>query len=157
MRKTVLLTVSLPLFSAVSYAQDEMNMWPGVAPGSETWTQQETEYSDDGLKAIRNVVTPTLTIFRPEASAANRTAVIVAPGGGFRMLSFENEGTQVAQWLADRGYTAFVLDDDLALDFANLSIYKAWRKAGKSTELHIYEKGEHGFGMKNRDCSSTHG
>jgi acetyl esterase/lipase len=35
--------------------------------------------------------------------------VIVAPGGGFKMLSMDNEGWPVAQWLADHGVAAFVL------------------------------------------------
>jgi hypothetical protein len=35
--------------------------------------------------------------------------VIVAPGGGFRTLSMENEGWNVARALADKGVAAFVL------------------------------------------------
>ena len=35
--------------------------------------------------------------------------MIVAPGGGFRVLSYKNEGLRVAKWLADHGVTAFVL------------------------------------------------
>src|SRR5262249_33946488 len=36
-------------------------------------------------------------------------AIIVAPGGGMRFLSWEHEGTAVADWLSSRGVTAFVL------------------------------------------------
>jgi acetyl esterase/lipase len=35
--------------------------------------------------------------------------VIVAPGGGFHMLSIDNEGEAVAKWLNSQGVTAFVL------------------------------------------------
>ena len=35
--------------------------------------------------------------------------MIVAPGGAFHLLSIENEGEAVAQWLNQRGVTAFVL------------------------------------------------
>ena len=41
---------------------------------------------------VRNVTTATLTPFLPDAAKANGTAVIVAPGGGFRWLSINNEG-----------------------------------------------------------------
>ncbi|MEO5598421.1 MAG: alpha/beta hydrolase [Novosphingobium sp.] len=58
---------------------------------------------------IRNVTYPTLTMVAPAPGTANGTAVIVAPGGGFAMLSMQNEGWRVAQALADRGVTAFVL------------------------------------------------
>ncbi len=58
---------------------------------------------------LRNITYPTLTMVLPKAGTANGTAVIVAPGGGFQMLAMENEGWRVAQSLADRGITAFVL------------------------------------------------
>ena len=57
----------------------------------------------------RNVTQATLTPFLPTPDIATGTAVIVAPGGGFRTLSMENEGWDVARALADRGVAAFVL------------------------------------------------
>jgi acetyl esterase/lipase len=51
----------------------------------------------------------TLTVFRPQASNASHTAVIVAPGGGYMALTLNLEGRQVADWFAARGITAFVL------------------------------------------------
>jgi acetyl esterase/lipase len=82
-----------------------------VAPGSESWTQTESELSSDwdGHRIVRNVVRPTLTAFLPDRQKANGTAVIVCPGGGFRFLAWEVEGTQVAEWLRARGVAAFVL------------------------------------------------
>ncbi|MET0365841.1 MAG: alpha/beta hydrolase [Sphingobium sp.] len=61
-------------------------------------------------RAIRNVVNPTLTPFLPDPAKANGTAVIVAPGGGFRMLSIDAEGYDVARRLAAEGVAAFVLE-----------------------------------------------
>jgi len=60
-------------------------------------------------RAVRNVTVPTLTPFLPEAGKATGAAVIVAPGGGFMMLSMDHEGYKVAQQLKDRGIAAFVL------------------------------------------------
>ena len=57
----------------------------------------------------RNVTVATLTPFLPDPAKATGTAVIVAPGGGFRSLSMENEGWDVARALADKGVAAFVL------------------------------------------------
>jgi acetyl esterase/lipase len=86
-------------------------VWPGVAPGSESWTQTESELSSDwdGKKIVRNVVRPTLTAFLPDRPKANGTAMIVCPGGSFRFLAWEVEGTEVAEWLRARGVAAFVL------------------------------------------------
>ena len=85
-------------------------IWPGVAPGSEGWTQKEVESrGPDGRRMVRNVVTPALTAFLPDPATATGAAVVVCPGGGFRFLSWDSEGTEVAEWLQKRGVAAFVL------------------------------------------------
>jgi acetyl esterase/lipase len=81
-----------------------------MAPGSETWTQKEVQYvNEQKQQMVRNVVTPSLTAYLPDPAKATGTAVIVAPGGGFRFLSWQTEGTEVAEWLANHGVAAFVL------------------------------------------------
>jgi len=72
-------------------------------PASETWFRQW------GDPMARNITKATLTPFLPAKGKANGTAVIVAPGGGFRWLSLDNEGWEVAKALADKGIAAFVL------------------------------------------------
>ena len=93
--------------------QQVIPIWPGAAPGSETWTQKEETTTLPPMAAggplIRNVTQPTLTIFLPDPALANGTAVIVCPGGGFHFLSWESEGTEVAKWLGAHGIAAFVL------------------------------------------------
>jgi acetyl esterase/lipase len=85
-------------------------VWQGTAPGSENWTQNEIQYlNDQNQQMVRNVVTPTLTIYLPDHAKATGTAVIVAPGGGFRFLSWQTEGTEVADYLAGKGVTVFLL------------------------------------------------
>jgi len=85
-------------------------LWPGGAPGSESWTQKETlSAMQSGLKVIRNVSQPTLTAYLPDPQIATGTAVIVCPGGAFHFLAYEHEGVQVAVWLNSRGIAAFML------------------------------------------------
>jgi len=92
-----------------SYAQT-INLWPGVAPGSEKWAQTETSTSDTPIgKVITNVVTPTLTAFLPPKDKATGTGIIIAPGGACIALAIDLEANKVAQWLVDRGIAAFVL------------------------------------------------
>ena len=62
-----------------------------------------------GERIVRNVTSATLTPILPDPARATGAAVIVAPGGGFVMLSMDNEGYAVAHWLADHGVAAFVL------------------------------------------------
>ena len=85
-------------------------LWPGGAPGSESWTQKETiSAMQSGLKVIRNVSQPTLTAYLPDPQIATGTAVVVCPGGAFHFLAYEHEGTQVAAWFNSRGIAAFLL------------------------------------------------
>ena len=72
-------------------------------------TAHESWYRQYDRNFARNVTVATLTPFLPDPGKATGTAVIVAPGGGFRTLSMENEGTDVAKALATRGVAAFVL------------------------------------------------
>jgi len=78
----------------------------GSLPGA---TAPEAWHSQYGSVFARNVTVATLTPFLPDPAKATGTAVIVAPGGGFRTLSMENEGWDVARALAAQGVAAFVL------------------------------------------------
>jgi acetyl esterase/lipase len=78
----------------------------GVLPGAtaaETWHRQYQRVF------ARNVTQATLTPFLADPAKATGAAVIIAPGGGFRTLSMENEGWDVARALAAQGVSAFVL------------------------------------------------
>lgn len=96
--------------STTADAQQAIRLWPNGAPGSMGAMQPETTATKAPYGRItRNVSDPTLTVFAPDPKIATGTAVIVAPGGGFHMLSIENEGDGVAKWLNSLGITAFVL------------------------------------------------
>ncbi len=87
-----------------------INLWPGVAPGSEKWSYVEKDIPKGPFgPMIVNVVKPTLTAFLPERGKATGAAVIIAPGGAFVGLAIEQEGRDVARWLQARGVAAFVL------------------------------------------------
>lgn len=95
-------------------ADEVVPVYSGVAPGSEQWNWKEElsipPWGGRGGRLVRNVVQPTLTIFNPpNEKISTHTAVIIAPGGGFRWLSIDSEGYDVARALAARGVTALVL------------------------------------------------
>jgi acetyl esterase/lipase len=78
---------------------------------------------------------------RPEAGKANGTAVIIAPGGAFLSLAFDTEGMMVAQYLAQRGITSFVLkyrlDQTPADNGAFLQVVGARMRGGNPRRTHI--------------------
>ena len=93
----------------------------GALPGA---TARESWYRQYDRKFARNVSVATLTPFLPEPLKATGTAVIIAPGGGFRTLSMENEGSDVARALAARGVAAFVLKYRLNPTPADMSSFE---------------------------------
>ena len=63
----------------------------------------------DGTTWLTNVTKPTITVYRPSSATPTGTAVLVCPGGGYRILAYDKEGTEIAQWLNSLGVTAIVL------------------------------------------------
>src|SRR6478609_10172685 len=110
---------SLLVFTASAVAQDG-TIYPLEAPaepgaialctgGVENQPAKESWFRQWGEPMVHNVTTATLTPYLPDPAKANGTAVIVAPGGGFRWLSINNEGWKIAKALNERGIAAFVL------------------------------------------------
>jgi len=105
-----LVTILLFIESAASAQSQEIRLWPGKPPGSESWSVPESvTKSASGDRTISNVVDPTLTAFLPDAARATGAAIVVAPGGALRALGFDNEGVKAAEWLNSKGIAAFVL------------------------------------------------
>ena len=91
---------------AIPPQPDAIVLGTGPLPGA---TTPESWHSQYGSIFARNVTVATLTPFLPDPAKASGAAVIVAPGGGFRTLSMNNEGWDVAKALAGKGVAAFVL------------------------------------------------
>jgi acetyl esterase/lipase len=91
-------------------------VWPGKPPGTQNTGLKESmmPVPNTNLHLVRNVTEPTLTVFVPKSGNPSKTAVIIAPGGGFRVLAIDQEGYWVADWFAQHGITAFVLKYRLA-------------------------------------------
>jgi acetyl esterase/lipase len=141
LRSASAMFVFLLTFAAALSAQNKVViLWPNGAPGSEHWAQKEAEYMFGPRKEVRNVSKPSITLFLPPAVQATGTGVIVAPGGAFTHLAWENEGTKVGEWLQAHGMAAFVLkyrlvdtgtDEEYAK--AQAEILEAMRHPGQHT------------------------
>jgi acetyl esterase/lipase len=91
-----------------------IDVWPGKAPGEtkemgpEEFRPPQAKQKAD-VQRLTNVSKPTLTLFQPPADKRNGACVVVCPGGGYSILAWDLEGTEVAQWLNSVGVTALVL------------------------------------------------
>ncbi|MGB0578829.1 MAG: alpha/beta hydrolase, partial [Limisphaerales bacterium] len=95
-----------------------INLWSGVPPGDqgiklgpESDRFQEGDKLIAGRKIIKlaNVSQPQIAVYRPVPEKDTGAAVIVAPGGGYHILAYDLEGTEVAEWLNGIGVTGIVL------------------------------------------------
>jgi acetyl esterase/lipase len=106
---TFVLTLAVSSATGIAHAQT-VKVWPGVAPGSESWKQKEITIENTPVgTVIMDVVTPTLTAYLPDPGKATGTGVIIAPGGAFVALAITLEAVDAAKWLQQRGIAAFVL------------------------------------------------
>ena len=51
---------------------------------------------------------PTITVYQANQETANGCAVVICPGGGYNILAYDLEGTEIADWLNSLGVTAVV-------------------------------------------------
>ena len=78
----------------------EPGLWPGKIPGP---------VSSDP----KNV--PQCTAYAAPADKAIGCAVVICPGGGYSGRATNHEGTQIADWLNQRGITAFTRSPNAGL------------------------------------------
>ncbi len=109
--KSFLPIISMFFLASVNAQQKIIQLYKGVAPGSESWTWEEKENSQNifNKRVVYNVSHPSLTVFLPDSSVANGTSIIICPGGAWHFLDIENGGYDLARWLNKKGITAFVL------------------------------------------------
>jgi len=96
-RTILYLLIVLFTFFPMAFADEPRRelLWPNGAPGA---------------KGDKPEDKPTLTIFLPERSKANGTAVVICPGGGYGFLATDHEGKQIAEWLNSLGVAGFMLE-----------------------------------------------
>ncbi|MCU6499594.1 alpha/beta hydrolase [Rugamonas sp. A1-17] len=91
--------------------QTQVPIWPGAvpdaisAPKPESLAQRE---GHGGWLQASDVSQPTMTVYAPKGQNTG-VAVVVFPGGGFKVLAMDLEGTEICDWLTSRGITCVLL------------------------------------------------
>lgn len=114
----LVLAASVPAHGAAAgdnSSPEPIALWSGVAPGDkgdigpETHsTRHNPQLSPDDIDTLTNVTKPTITIYPPKDRNSG-AAVIVCPGGGYALLAYDLEGTEICRWLNSIGVTAVLL------------------------------------------------
>lgn len=100
---------------AQATAPIRLTLWPNAATLDGAAAEIDTTKATDGLIAGRRVIrltnisSPEIHVYLPPLDRRTGTAVIICPGGGFKILAMDLEGTEPAAWLNSVGITAVVL------------------------------------------------
>jgi acetyl esterase/lipase len=88
-------------------------LFPGGAPDAIPTAPETTVTSTNAkgkpITRVTNVSVPTMTVYHPAAALDQHVAVLVFPGGGFKFMAYDMEGSEVCQWLNSVGVTAVLL------------------------------------------------
>ena len=102
-----------------------MLLWPKGAPGA---------------LGVADEDKPSITVYLPAANPT-KTAVVIAPGGGYQHLSMVREGSDVAAWLNARGVAAFLLKYRLGTKYHNPIELGDAQRAIRMVRAHAAEYG----------------
>ncbi|HVK10514.1 MAG TPA: alpha/beta hydrolase [Gemmataceae bacterium] len=99
---------------AVAADPPTFDLWPGAVPGEKgnigaEMRQPPKAGENPPVVRLTNVTKPTVTVYKPAKEKDTGAAVVIAPGGGYTILAYEHEGTQVAEWLQSIGVTGVLL------------------------------------------------
>jgi acetyl esterase/lipase len=91
-------------------------LWPNGAPGAppnsvpeaDTTTAKDNLIAGKPLIRLGNVSSPSLTLY-PARDKNTGAAVVVFPGGGYRILAIDLEGTEVCDWLNSVGIACILV------------------------------------------------
>ena len=108
-RKYSLLTAFIAMSFVVTAQEITLPLWPeGKVPNYQK--TDETEKSDSTeIVRISKVQNPEIAVFLPSKRNATGQAVVICPGGGYGILAYDWEGTDIAKWLNSKGVAAIVL------------------------------------------------
>ncbi|WP_349957215.1 alpha/beta hydrolase [Rhizobium sp. ZPR3] len=116
MQKSIVVISLLTLVGAYSPAQSatwqpppghvQVPIWPGAVPDALPNAKPESVLP--GSATVTDVTQPTMTVYAP-AGRNTGAAVVVFPGGGYKVLAMDLEGTEICDWLTSRGVTCVLL------------------------------------------------
>ncbi len=117
------LVISLSLIASLvtsAFGQGKADLvlpiWPESPPAWKVPAQEEHDTTgEDGRKVAGQrvirlgfVSNPELHVYQAKAPLGD-TAILICPGGGYSILAWDLEGTEIAEWLQGLGITAVVV------------------------------------------------
>ncbi|MDQ6814155.1 MAG: alpha/beta hydrolase [Bacteroidota bacterium] len=108
-KRTPLFTILIAMSFAATSQEITLPLWAaGKVPNYQKTNEKEKSDSTDIVR-ISKVQNPEIAVFIPSKKNATGQAVVICPGGGYGILAYDWEGTDVAKWLNSKGIVGIVL------------------------------------------------
>jgi hypothetical protein len=140
---TLLLALSLAAPALFAAEPTVIALWPDKVPGETNVIGEEKDMTKPGeglvagkyVTRLGNVSKPTLTLYRAPKEKDTGAAVVVLPGGGYNILAWDLEGTEVCEWLNSLGVNAMLLK------------YRVPKRAGLEKHMPALQDAQRAFGV----------
>lgn len=107
MKRTLIM--ALLLSTTVSTAQEIIKLWPTNGIPNRIVTNEQEKYHVEGILRISQVQEPSIEVYLPSKSNATGKAMLIFPGGGYGILAYDWEGTDIAKFLNGKGIAGIVV------------------------------------------------
>ncbi|MFL5740237.1 MAG: alpha/beta hydrolase [Flavisolibacter sp.] len=111
------------LFQFMNAQELRIPLWPEAKVPNYQKTSETEKKVYTEILSISLVQTPDINVYLPTKKNANGQAVLICPGGGYGILAYDWEGTDIAKWLNAQGIAAFVLKYRLPNSKSNVVPY----------------------------------
>jgi acetyl esterase/lipase len=102
-----------------------LNLWDEAIPNFVKTDEKEIAETTDGILKISYVQKPNITVYLPARRNLTGEAVIICPGGGYWILAYDWEGTDIAKYFNSKGIAAIVLKYRLPVSKSNVVPHKS--------------------------------
>ena len=124
MKKLLIFLFITSIITPVLAQNQILPLWKGDPPNYRE-TGEVTIWDTADIIRVRNVQKPDIAVFLPSKKNATGEAVVICPGGGYRILAYDWEGSDIARWLNSQGIAAFVLKYRLPGSASNIVPHKS--------------------------------
>ena len=111
--------LALISLQTVATAATVYPLWDGTPPNHQASDLKE-ETVESNIIRISKVQDPSIEVYLPAQRNANGQAVVICPGGGYGILAYDWEGTEIAKWFNSQGIAGIVLKYRLPEDASNV-------------------------------------
>ena len=124
MKKQLICLLITSIIAPVVAQNKIIPLWEADPPNYRE-TGEVTIWDTSDIVRVRNVQKPDIAVFLPFKKNATGEAVVICPGGGYGILSYDWEGSDIARWLNSQGIAAFVLKYRLPGSKSNIVPHKS--------------------------------